>query len=216
MPTLVWVHRSQIVACAAAAAAAKRDGNNAASAAAAVPDPDGGSAGKASPVVSASADRADPPTGGPLPAVSSSGGTKRGRKRKCSEAEAATAGKTKSKVASAERDLPRGVYRTKSGKFHTRLQWGDKQRHIGMLDTSEQASAARMSVRKYYLDDANVAPCGASEVDAVFDAAKTKALESVMSGYVTRDLPRGVSKSKSGKLRVLDRLERQKPLHWYV
>ena len=196
MPTLVWVHRSQIVACAHAAAAAKRDGNNAASAAA-VPDPDGGSAGKAAPVVSASADHAAPP----------------GRKRKCAEA-ATTAGKKKSKAASAERDLPRGVYRTKSGKFHTRLQWGDKQRPIGMVDTSEQASAARMSVRKYHLDDANVAPCGASEVDldAVFDAAKTKALESV-SGYVTRDLPRGVSKSKSGKFEAKIRWNGQ---HRYV
>ena len=98
-----------------------------------------------------------------------------------------------------KRDLPQGVQKKLSGRFQAKIQWGDKQRNIGTFDTPEQASAAYMSVKKD-LDDGNVSTVDAGEVDAMFDAAKTKALEAVGRFVtVTRDLPRGVTKSRSGK-----------------
>jgi len=95
-----------------------------------------------------------------------------------------------------KRDLPTGVYKLRSGKFKSEIRWGGKTRRIGMFDTSEQASAAYMSVRKD-LDDAKLSALGDDEANATFDEVKTKALEAV-GGFVTRDLPQGVSKRSSG------------------
>ena len=108
------------------------------------------------------------------------------------------------------RELPQGVYKRRSGKFQSVIRWGGKNQQIGTFDTPEQASAAFMSVRKD-LDGANLATLTANEVDATFDAAKTKALEAVI-GFVPkkrkskttadRDLPRGVTKKPSGKFQA--------------
>lgn len=54
-------------------------------------------------------------------------------------------------------------------------------RHIGTFDAPEQASVAHMSVRKD-LDDTKLSLCGAGEVNALFDATKKKALETI-GGY---------------------------------
>ena len=96
-----------------------------------------------------------------------------------------------------KRDLPTGVYKLRSGKFQSRIQWGRKTRRIGMFDTPEQASAAHMSVRKD-LDDAEA--CGAHEVEVVFDEAKKNSL-AAFGGFVPeeRDLPQGVRKTQNGK-----------------
>ena len=48
----------------------------------------------------------------------------------------------------SERCLPRGVYKTTSEKFASVIWWDNKQRHIGVFNTPEQASAAYMSVKK--------------------------------------------------------------------
>ena len=94
------------------------------------------------------------------------------------------------------RDLPLGIYKTSSGKFKSMIRRGGKTHYIGIFDTPEQASAAYISVKKD-LDDAKLSAAGA-EVDALFDAAQKKALESV-GRLVTRDLPTGVYKARSGK-----------------
>jgi hypothetical protein len=96
--------------------------------------------------------------------------------------------------------LPRGVFKnTSSGKFQSQTRWGGKKRYIGMFDTPEQASAAYFSVRKD-LDDAKLSTLGSDEVDAIFDAAKQKSLES-FGGFVPekRDLPLGVRKARRSK-----------------
>jgi hypothetical protein len=83
---------------------------------------------------------------------------------------------------SSERDLPQGFTMERDrhrGKFKSRIRWGEKQRHIGRFDTPKQASAAYMSVRKD-LAGVNPSALSADEVDAVFDAAKKKALDSVI------------------------------------
>ena len=80
----------------------------------------------------------------------------------------------------SERGLPRGVYKTPSGKFLSTIKWRGKGRSIGTFDTPEQASAAFMSVKKDR-DDANVSSFGADKIDAMFDAAKKKALEKVQA-----------------------------------
>ena len=72
-----------------------------------------------------------------------------------------------------KRDLPTGVYKLRSGKFQSRIQWGRKTRRIGMFDTPEQASAAHASVKKD-LSGANLSGLGADEVAALFDAAQKK------------------------------------------
>ena len=99
----------------------------------------------------------------------------------------------------AKRDLPRGVKNTSSGKFQSVIKWGSKGRHIGTFDTPEQASAAYMSVKKD-LDDANLSALGVDEVQAILDGAKKNVLAS-FGGFVPeeRDLPRGVTKKKSGR-----------------
>ena len=130
------------------------------------------------------------------------------RKRKMSpSANAAMAAEKKCKAAS-ERDLPTGVYKALSGKrFVSRIKWGRKQRYIGTFDTTEQASAAYVSVKKD-LGNIELSALGADEINAAFDAVKKRALESV-GGFnqikkrpkVTseRDLPKGVQRSLSGK-----------------
>ena len=89
----------------------------------------------------------------------------------------------------------RGVRKKPSGKCSSMINWGGRDRYIGTFDTPEQASAAYISVRKDR-DDVNLLAIGADEVDALFDAAKSKALESV-GGSFTRKLPRGVYKLQS-------------------
>lgn len=79
------------------------------------------------------------------------------------------------------RDLPRGVYTAASGKFMSMI----KHRYIGSFDTPEQASAAYLSVRKA-LDDAKLSAFGADEVNATFDAAKTKSLKS-FGGFLPKE-----------------------------
>ena len=100
----------------------------------------------------------------------------------------------------AERKLPTGVRKLKSGKSQSQVWWGDKQRYIGTFDTLEQASAACMSVRND-LEDAKSSTLTTDEVNAVFVEARTKALEAV-GGFVTRDLPLGVQKRSSGKFKA--------------
>ena len=108
--------------------------------------------------------------------------------------------------ATSERDLPRGVRKTPSGKFKTRIQWGGERRYIGTFDTPEQASAAYVSVRKD-LDDANLSAAGADEVKDMFDVVQKIAVEAV-GGIVPRkkksgrDLPRGVYETSSGKFKT--------------
>ena len=116
------------------------------------------------------------------------------KKRKANQAESARAAKKKSK-ATSERDLPRGVRKTPSGNFQSMIWRGGKKRYIGRFDTPEQASAAYISVKKD-LDDANLSALSAVEVVAMFDEAKTKALEAA-GGFVKRDLPQGVHKLRS-------------------
>jgi hypothetical protein len=87
--------------------------------------------------------------------------------------------------------LARGVQKTSSGKFESRIAFGGKHHQIGTFDTLEQASAARMSVK------INLSAFGADEVDAAFGAAKTKALASFVA--FKRELPKGVYKTPSGK-----------------
>jgi len=77
-----------------------------------------------------------------------------------------------------ERVLPTGVSKKPSGKFHARLQWGDKQHSIGTFDTPEQASAAYALMRKER-DDVNLLALGADEVVILFNAAQRKAVEAV-------------------------------------
>ena len=74
------------------------------------------------------------------------------------------------------RDLPQGVEELPSGNFRCFMWLGGKQRHIGTFDTPEQASAARMSVKKD-VDGAKLSALSANELDAIFDTAKAKSLE---------------------------------------
>jgi hypothetical protein len=60
----------------------------------------------------------------------------------------------------------------------SKVRWRGKDRYIGSFDTPEQASAAFMSVKED-LDNARLSDHGADEANAMFDAAKKKALETV-------------------------------------
>ena len=80
------------------------------------------------------------------------------------------------KKKKSERDLPQGVTKVSTGTFATQTYWGGKGRAIGTFATPELASAAYMSVKKD-LDDAKLSAVDADEVAAIFDAAKTKAIE---------------------------------------
>ena len=191
MPTLVWRVRSKNGDGAAGGDSARK----AAAAAAAAPVSD--------PVVSASAAVPDSVIYSVASASSKQfdgGGKKRKRRRKTNRAEADTAARKRAK-ATSERDLPTGVERRSSGKFRSIIDWNHKIRHIGTFDTPEQASAAHVAVKKD-LCGANLSKLGADETNALFDAAKKKAVEAA-GGVVSkkqseRDLPRGVYKSSSG------------------
>ena len=214
MPTLVWIRRPKKgggTSGAAAAAAAAAGGEDGARAAAA-PEPVASAAActEAVPPDSAISASSDPVQGASPPAISSkrcakaaAGGKKRKRKiGTCNRAKAGTtaAKKRKSKTTS-DRDLPRGVTKTRSEKFESRSYWNGKIRYIGTFDTPEQASAAHMSVRKD-LDDAKLSALGVDEAKAAFVEVKKKALES-FGGLVSeeRDLPTGVYKLRSGKFK---------------
>ena len=188
MPTLVWIRRPE----SSTGAAAGRD-----SARKAVPDPVGSAAVPNSAVSSGVA----------LPANSSNrinrfAGTRPDegmeKKHKKSRANAAKRAKKKSKT-STKRDLPTGVRKLRPGKFKSEIWWRGKDHYIGAFDTPEQASGAYMSIKKK-IGDANLSALGVDEVQAMFDAAKKKAAESV-GGFTfeTRGLPQGVHKIPSGK-----------------
>ena len=187
MPTLhlVWTHRSE-------------SGTSAASAGGREVFPDA--------VVSDSAISAVPDqavsSGAALPASKQHVDEGKKIKRKKIRAEAAKAVKKKKSKASSERGLPMGVYKLPSGKFQSKMRWGGKERHIGCFDTPEQASAAFMSVRRDR-DRASLSVVGADDVDALFYAARKKAVE-VMGGCVPekRELPQGVCKVRSGKFQA--------------
>ena len=100
---------------------------------------------------------------------------KKRKKRKINRAKDDTAAKKKFKTT-PERDLPAGVHKAEAGKFLTQTYWVGKTRYIGRFDTPEQASGAHISVRK---DLEAASAVGADEVDAMFDAAKKKAAETV-------------------------------------
>ena len=195
MPTLVWVRRPESGADAAAreGSATRRE--------AAVPDPVVSAAAAAVPdgaTTSVSIVHADPVYVA-FPAVSTKRPADGGEKKKRKSAEAVTDAKKKSK-ATSERDLPTGVRKLRSGKYESRIRWGDKTHYIGVLDTPEQASAAFLSVRKER-DIVELSALGAHEVNALFEAAKKKALEAVGESKATskRDLPQGVHRKSTGK-----------------
>ena len=133
---------------------------------------------------------------------------KKKKKRKLKSAKPAAKKKSK---ATSKRDLPRGVYKSSSGRFESKIRFGGKTRGVGTFDTPEQASAAFMLVKKD-LADANESTFGADEVDAVFYEAKKKAV-TALSGVVRgatsvkkiprpsfeRDLHRCIRKKSSGK-----------------
>ena len=141
----------------------------------------------------------------PTPAVGSKQTNKGSKKKKRKSAKKAVkAAKKEAKAtskkakATPERD-PQGVRRTEYGKYRSETRFAGKQRSIGTFDTSEQAAAAYLSVRKD-LDDAKLSAVGAAVAYHVFDEAKKKALET-FGGFVPekRDGPRGIQKLKSGK-----------------
>ena len=120
-------------------------------------------------------------------------------KKKALEAVGGKVPKKRKSKTTSERRLPRGVRKSRSGKFESKTYCGGKDHHIGTFDTPEQASAAYVSVRKF-LDDAKVSALGADEANATFVEAKKKALES-LGGFIQakRDFPRGVRKTTFGK-----------------
>ena len=209
MPTLVWVRRPESGADAAAR------GGSATRREAAVPDPIVSAAAAAVPdgaATSVSTVHADPVYVA-FPAVSTKRPADGGEKKKRKSAEAVTDAKKKSK-ATSERDLPTGVRKLRSGKYESRITWGDKTHYIGVFDTPEQASAAHLSVMKDR-DDAELSALGADEVDTLFDAAKQRAVKAEgglvrrkkklprVGGFVLkrskRDLSQGFYKTSSGK-----------------
>ena len=103
----------------------------------------------------------------------------------------------------SKKRLPRGVRKVSTGKFESTIWCVCRKRYIGTFDTAEQASDAFMAIKKK-LEDAKRSAVCADEVDAIFDAAKKKALESV--GKVVREkrnLPKGVYKLPSGRFESL-------------
>ncbi len=159
-------------------------------------------------------------------AVEAVGGSNARKKsaKATSDRDLPTAVKKKSKTRS-ERDLPRGVYKTRSGKFVSQITCcGKTNRYIGVFDTSEQASAAYLSVSED-LSKISLPGLGADEADAIFDAARKKAVEAVdgirkrkkrklnvakaapsakkkSKATPKRDLPKGVSKTSSGNFQA--------------
>ena len=85
------------------------------------------------------------------------------------------------KRSTAMRDLPRGVYKTRAGKFVSQITCcGKTNRYIGFFNTPEQASAAYLSVSED-ISQVSLSGLGADEADAIFDAAREKAVERIRS-----------------------------------
>ena len=158
MPTLVWVHRSEIGRKAAGGEAS------------ALPDLVSSAAAVSESVVPAVP--AVPGTSSVQAALSAE--CRERKKRKLKSVKAATSAKKIAK-ATSKRDLPRGVWKLPSGKFASMIGWGGTTRYIGSFDTPEQASSAYVTARKD-LAGANLSTLSAEEVNAAFDAAKKKAL----------------------------------------
>jgi len=112
------------------------------------------------------------------------------------------AGNTK---AASEQDCPQGVYKVSPGKFVAQTSWRGKTRYIGTFGTPEHASAAYMSI-KNGVAAAKVSLSGAHEEDAMFNAAKKKAVETV-GGVVVRTkknkFPQGVRQLSSGRFSAI-------------
>ena len=92
--------------------------------------------------------------------------------------------KKKKRKATSLRGHPLGFTQNATGKFVSHMYWGGNNRYIGTFDTPDQASTVSWLVRRD-LDNANASTVDADEVDATFNAAKTRALDAV-----------GVSKQK--------------------
>ncbi len=192
MPTLVWVRRrrpeSGTGPAGGGSVTSRRDE-------AAVPDPVGSAAAVPDSMVSAVSPAVPAVPAGPvqaaLPAVADGG---KRTKRKKNRAKDARSAKKRPKAAS-ERDLPTGVYELPSGKLASEIRWGGKTRYIGIFETPEQASAAFMSVKKDRAG-AKLSTLSADKADALFDAAKNKAVEAV-GGIVPEKKP----EKKPGKKR---------------
>ena len=76
-----------------------------------------------------------------------------------------------------ERYLPTGVY--KAGKyFNCRITWGGKCCYVGTFNTPSCAYGACVSVMEIR-DATNLSGLSADEVDAAFDAARKRAIDSV-------------------------------------
>ena len=117
----------------------------------------------------------------------------------------ATAAKKRSKRATSERNLPPGVNQQPSGNFKSEIRCRGKIRNIGTFDTLDRASAARTSVEKE-LALAKLSELGPDEVNAVFDAAKKKAIDAVGGAKKTkpkatsrRGHPLGFTQNAAGK-----------------
>ena len=189
MPTLVWVRRPKSSTDTAAGGDSASNGRREKT----VPE------SVASAVVAAAADDAAVSA----PSKQHVAGRKK-KKRKMNSSKKATAAKKRSK-ATPERDLPTAVSKTPSGKFQSMISWRGKRRYIGTFDTPEQASAAYFSAMKDR-DEVKRSALGADEANALFDAAKKKALESFSaSAPKKRDL-QGVRKLPSGKFFAVIRL----------
>ena len=101
-----------------------------------------------------------------------------------------------------KRHLPRGV-RQVGRKFQSHIYWCHKLRHIGVFNTSKEASDAYLVMRKC-LERINVSDIGDCRLDTMFDAAKISIRVSYR-GFVPgkRDLPQGVRKLPSGKFKSI-------------
>ena len=99
-----------------------------------------------------------------------------------------------------KRHLPRGV-REVGHKFQSHIYWCHKLRHIGVFNTSKEASDAYLVMRKC-LERINVSDIGDCRLDTMFDAAKMS-IRASYRGFVPvkRDLPQGVRKLPSGKFK---------------
>ena len=137
--------------------------------------------------------------------TTSSNHGQRRKKRKMNHAGHATAAKKRSKRATSERNLPPGVNQQPSGNFKSEIRCRGKIRNIGTFDTLDRASAARTSVEKE-LALAKLSELGPDEVNAVFDAAKKKAIDAVGGAKKTkpkatsrRGHPLGFTQNAAGK-----------------
>ena len=106
---------------------------------------------------------------------------RRETKRKMNNAKVAPAAKKKKKSrATSERNLPTGV-QERSGRFIAQTRWGGKRRYtcilVRLILSSKPLSHRKsyMSVKKD-LEDPNLLSLSVEVNNAIFDAAKTKAL----------------------------------------